>query len=292
MSSLSKLLTSDLNLHQTKLLEFNSVTCSSSNKNRFNSATISTTILERSHNLSIVLHNILTQTKYTLVPDIMPWHDLGINNMLLISGDKYVYNRKRDDSSNSYIIKMVLREGNVFNIGASYPDSHVLCSSSFQDLFIVLLNRKGGCSAYITQIFNHMDNLLRNNLRCSILKLGSLLPGLFISSKHPLAVDINLKCGIYLTRQAKELLECGWLDGRATFLLYIYRTIEIVENNTTWIQIFTLNKTRPIKVIIWILNDLVYYMKYWRIKNYTDCYKTISNRHNAYNKLLYKYIQH
>ncbi len=262
ISNLSKMMKSDLTPKQTKLLEFNSITCSSENKNRLNSTTFLLVVLRRLCNCSIVLHNLLTQIKCMLISDTPMFHDLGMNNMLLISGDKYTTNKRRSDDISPYKIRRLLRKKNVFNIGTGYPDNHILCSGSFQDLFTMLLNRESGCSMHITQIFNHMDNFLRNNLRCSMFKLGSLLPGLFISSKHPLAVDINLKCGIYLTRPVKELLESEYLDERAAFLFNLYRIIEIIKNDITWIQVFTLNKTRILKEIIWMLNDLTYYIRY------------------------------
>ncbi len=262
ISNLSKMLKSDLNTNQTKLLEFNSITCSSDNKNRLNSITFLLVVLRRLCNCSIVLHNLLIQMRCMLISDSSMFYEFGMNNMLLISGDKYATNKRRSDDVGPYKIRRLLRKKNVFNVGTGYPDNHILCSGSFQDLFTMLLNRESGCSMHITQIFNHMDNFLRNNLRCSIFKLGSLLPGLFISSKHPLAVDINLKCGIYLTRPVKELLESEYLDERAAFLFNMYRIIEIIKNDITWIHVFTLNKTRILKEIIWMLNDLTYYIRY------------------------------
>ncbi|PIM95135.1 5,10-methylenetetrahydrofolate reductase [Candidatus Hodgkinia cicadicola] len=284
ISNLSKMMKSDLTPKQTKLLEFNSITCSSENKNRLNSTTFLLVVLRRLCNCSIVLHNLLTQIKCMLISDTPMFHDLGMNNMLLISGDKYTTNKRRSDDISPYKIRRLLRKKNVFNIGTGYPDNHILCSGSFQDLFTMLLNRESGCSMHITQIFNHMDNFLRNNLRCSMFKLGSLLPGLFISSKHPLAVDINLKCGIYLTRPVKELLESEYLDERAAFLFNLYRIIEIIKNDITWIQVFTLNKTRILKEIIWMLNDLTYYIRYWRLTNHNECYAIMSDMHNAYKR--------
>ncbi|WP_192573220.1 methylenetetrahydrofolate reductase [Candidatus Hodgkinia cicadicola] len=284
ISNLSKMLKSDLNTNQTKLLEFNSITCSSDNKNRLNSITFLLVVLRRLCNCSIVLHNLLIQMRCMLISDSSMFYEFGMNNMLLISGDKYATNKRRSDDVGPYKIRRLLRKKNVFNVGTGYPDNHILCSGSFQDLFTMLLNRESGCSMHITQIFNHMDNFLRNNLRCSIFKLGSLLPGLFISSKHPLAVDINLKCGIYLTRPVKELLESEYLDERAAFLFNMYRIIEIIKNDITWIHVFTLNKTRILKEIIWMLNDLTYYIRYWRLTNRNECYAVMSDMHNAYKR--------
>ncbi len=282
--NLGKMIRSDLAPNQAKLLEFNSIICNSENKNRLNPATFLLVILKRLCNCSIILHNLLIQMRRMLIPNASMFHDLGINNMLLISGDKYTTKKRRSDNISPYKIRKLLRKKNVFNIGAGYPNSHILYSGSFQDLFTMMLNRESGCSMHITQIFNHMDNFLRNNLRCSMFKLGSLLPGLFISSKHPLAVDINLKYGIYLTRPVKELLESEHLDERAAFLFNLYRIIEIIKNDITWIHVFTLNKTRNLKEIIWILNDLTYYIKYWRLTNCNECYAIMSDMHNAYKR--------
>ncbi len=284
ISNLSKMLTSNPNSNQIKLLEFNSITCNSENKNRLNPTTLLLIRLRRLCNCSIILHNFLTQIKCMLISDTSMLHDLGVNNILLISGNKYTTNKNRSDDISPYRIRRILREKHIFNIGADYPSNHILYSGSFQDLFTMLLNRESGCSMHITQIFNHMDNFLRNNLRCSIFKLGSLLPGLFISSKHPLAVDINLKYGIYLTRQVKELLESEYLDERAAFLFNMYRIIEIIKNDITWIQVFTLNKTRILKEIIWVLNDLTYYIRYWRLRTRNECYAAMCDMHNAYKR--------
>ncbi len=250
ISNLSEALKSDLNSNKTKLLEFNSITRSSENKHTLNSTTCCLSLLRQLCNCSVILHNFLIQMKCMLIPNTSRPHGLDTNNMLLISDDNHNANKKRGGDISSYKIRRLLRKKNVFNIGMDYPNNHILYSGSFQDLFTMLLNRESGCSMHITQIFDHMDNFLRNNLRCSIFKLGSLLPGLFISSKYPLAVDINLKCGIYLTRQVKELLESEYLDERAAFLFNMYRIVEIIKNDIIWIQVFTLNNTRILKEII------------------------------------------
>ncbi|PIM95277.1 5,10-methylenetetrahydrofolate reductase [Candidatus Hodgkinia cicadicola] len=282
--NLSEVLKSDLKSNRTKLLEFNSITRSPKNKHALNSTTCCLSLLRQLCNCAVVLHNFLIQMKCMLIPNTSRPHGLGINNMLLISDDNHTTNKKRSGDISSYKIRRLLRKKNVFNIGTDNPNNHILYSGSFQDLFTMLLNRESGCSMHITQIFDHMDNFLRNNLRCSIFKLGSLLPCLFISSKYPLAVDINLKCGIYLTRQVKELLESEYLDERVAFLFNMYRIIEIIKNDITWIQVFTLNTTRILKEIIWILNDLTYYIRYWRLRTRNECYAVMCDMHNAYKK--------